>query len=228
MLAVVLSEAAQRRQLAQENTFGGDLRVMMRDLQTRLDTSFALTTNQKVFAFCQRTSGIFLINFQANIRGIAQDTVHEATRTVFATMHVDVLVCVGVSQVDICLFFGLQKALKGKKQLLDLENVFGVPIREKKLNTELKRTCSSVRNAFRQEIRDSIDPATFIQLDKFVYSLATKFKLGGVDGELSDLYTIHAVLLVCWSSHLQAKMTRLTASIRFRSSRAALDRRSRG
>ncbi|KAF7378432.1 hypothetical protein MSAN_00270000 [Mycena sanguinolenta] len=45
------------------------------------------------------------------------------------------------------------------------------------------------------QIRDSIDPATFIQLDKFVYSLATKFKLGGVDGELSDLYTIHAVLL---------------------------------
>ncbi|KAJ7195400.1 hypothetical protein B0H12DRAFT_1169438 [Mycena haematopus] len=205
MLAVVLSEAAQRRQQAQDNTFGGDLRVMMRDLQTRLDTSFALTANQKVFVLHRRTSGIFLINTQANVRGIAQDTVHEATRTVFATMHIDVLVCVGASQ----------KALKGKKQLLDLENVFGVPIREKKLNSELKRTCSSVRNAFRQEIRDSIDPATFIQLDKFVYSLATKFKLGGVDGELSDLYTIHAVLLVCRSSHLQAEMTRLTAPIRF-------------
>jgi hypothetical protein len=47
----------------------------------------------------------------------------------------------------------MQKALKEKKQLLDLDNVFGVPIREKKLSSELKRTCSSVRNAFRQDVR---------------------------------------------------------------------------
>jgi hypothetical protein len=65
------------------------------------------------------------------------------------------------------------------------------------------------------QIRDSIDPATFIQLDKFVYSLATKYKLGGVDGELSDIFTIHAVLLVCRSSYLQAKLTQMTTSIRF-------------
>ncbi|KAF8180487.1 hypothetical protein K438DRAFT_1976680 [Mycena galopus ATCC 62051] len=153
ILAVVLSEAAERRRQAQENTFAGDLRAMMRDLQIRLDDGFALTAPQK-------------------------DVIHEATRTVFTTMHVDVLVI-----------------LKDKMKELDLDNIFGVPIREKKLAAALKRACSSVRNAFRQDIRDSIDPASFIVLEKFTYSLASKYKQGGVVGELSDLFTIHAALL---------------------------------
>ncbi|KAJ6474052.1 hypothetical protein C8R47DRAFT_1294448 [Mycena vitilis] len=161
MLAVILSEAAERRRQEQEKSFVGDLRAMMRDLQIRLDDGFTLTTNQK-----------------ANIRGITQDVIHESTRIVFVTLHVDVLV-----------------VLKSKAQLLDLDNIFGVPVREKKLGSALRRACSSVRNAFRQDIRDSIDPATFLPLEKFVYTLASKYKLGGVVGELSDLFTIHAALL---------------------------------
>ncbi|KAK7006458.1 hypothetical protein R3P38DRAFT_3602654 [Favolaschia claudopus] len=161
MLAVVLSEAAERRRAAQENIFGGDLRAMMRDLQIRLDDSFSLTTTQK-----------------ANVRGITQDVIHEATRTTFSAMHVDVLVI-----------------LKDRKQYLDLDNIFGVPVREKKLMSALKRACSSVRNAYRQDIRDSIDPASFVPLDKITYTLASKYKLGGVGGELSDLFSIHAALL---------------------------------
>lgn len=61
--------------------------------------------------------------------------------------------CQVVSGSTFAYFFEMQKALKEKKQLLDLDNVFGVPIREKKLSSELKRTCSSVRNAFRQDVR---------------------------------------------------------------------------
>ncbi|KAJ7923555.1 hypothetical protein B0H13DRAFT_2402488 [Mycena leptocephala] len=139
----------------------GALAAHLYEVAIRLDEGFTLTVNQK-----------------ANVRGITQDVIHEATRTVFATMHADVLV-----------------VLKDRKQALDLDNIFGVPIREKKLVSTLKRACSSVRNAFRQDIRDSIDPATFVALDKFTYSLASKYKLGGVVGDLSDLFTIHAVLL---------------------------------
>ncbi|KAK7027140.1 hypothetical protein R3P38DRAFT_3315464 [Favolaschia claudopus] len=143
ILAVILSEAAERHRAAQDNTFGGDLRVM------------------------------------TNIRGITQDVIHEATRTVFSTMHADVLVI-----------------LKERKKQLDLDNIFGVPIRENKLTSVLKRACSSVRNAFRQDIRDSIDPASFVELDKFTYALASKYKLGGVAGELSDLFSIHAAAVL--------------------------------
>ncbi|KAJ7026317.1 hypothetical protein C8F04DRAFT_966485, partial [Mycena alexandri] len=88
-----------------------------------------------------------------------------------------------------------QATLKEKQQVLDLDNIFGVPVREKKLMSALKRICSSVCNAFRQDIRDSIDPANFVALDKFTYALATKYKLGG-PGDLSELFTVHAVLLV--------------------------------
>ncbi|KAJ7844240.1 hypothetical protein B0H14DRAFT_3868397 [Mycena olivaceomarginata] len=133
-VAIILSEAAERRRLEQENTFTGDLRTMMRDLQIRLDEGFTLTVNQRVI-------------------------------------------------------------LTNKKEGLDLDNIFGVPVREKKLMATVRKGCSSVRNALRQEIRDSIDPAKFVTLDKFVYNLASKYKLGGVVGELSDTYNIHAVLL---------------------------------
>ncbi|KAJ6549022.1 hypothetical protein DFH09DRAFT_1503147 [Mycena vulgaris] len=169
MTAIILSEAAERRRQEQQNAFP-DLRAMMRDLKIRLDDGFALTSDQK-----------------RNIRGIAQDTIHEATRTAFFTMHVDVL-----------------STLKATAQKLDLDNIFGVPVREKKLVSTLKKTCSSVRNAFRQDIRDSIEPGDFVTLDKFTYAMASKYKLGGGVGELSELFTVHAALLGIWlifSSH---------------------------
>jgi hypothetical protein len=81
------------------------LRTTIRDLQIRLDTSFALTANQKVSALFLSINVTFLSEEQANIRGIAQDTVHEATRTVFATMHVDFLVCVRLSRGRHLLIF---------------------------------------------------------------------------------------------------------------------------
>ncbi|KAK7034382.1 hypothetical protein R3P38DRAFT_2519170 [Favolaschia claudopus] len=117
-------------------------------------------------------------NQKANIRGEVQNAIHEPTRMKFSTMHADVLV-----------------RLKEKQDKLDLDNVFGVPVRENKMGSALKRACSSVRNAFRQDIRDSIDPASFVDLEKFTYALARKYKLGGVAGESSDLYSIHAALL---------------------------------
>jgi hypothetical protein len=47
----------------------------------------------------------------------------------------------------------MQVVLKEQKKNLDLDNIFGVPIREKKVLTVVKRACSSVRNAFRQDVR---------------------------------------------------------------------------
>ncbi|KAJ6587691.1 hypothetical protein DFH09DRAFT_1027633 [Mycena vulgaris] len=164
MTAIILSEAAERRRQEQQNAFP-DLRAMMRDLKIRLDDGFALTSDQK-----------------RNIRGIAQDTIHEATRTAFFMMHVDVL-----------------STLKATAQKLDLDNIFGVPVREKKLVSTLKKTCSSVRNAFRQDVRSLTlalaPPGDFVTLDKFTYAMASKCKLGGGVGELSELFTVHAALL---------------------------------
>lgn len=107
-----------------------------------------------------------------------------------------------------------QAILKAKKAALDLDNIFGVPVREKVLVSRLKKICSNVRNTFREDvrpqlhafasllalifpqIRKSIDPDDFVPLERFTYDMATKYKLGGVEEELSELYTVHAALLV--------------------------------
>ncbi|KAJ6503840.1 hypothetical protein C8R45DRAFT_1185850 [Mycena sanguinolenta] len=171
MTAIILSEAAERRRMEQANTFTGDVHAMMRDIKIRLDESFDLTKQLKA---CLYFSPRLTMH---NIRGVTQDMIHDSGRTVFFTMHVDVL-----------------PTLKSQQEKLRLDNIFGVPAREKKLVSALKRICSSVRNAFRQDIRDSIDPNKFITLEDCTLALATKYKLGGA-GELSDMFKIHAALL---------------------------------
>ncbi|KAJ7124729.1 hypothetical protein C8R43DRAFT_1135417 [Mycena crocata] len=113
-----------------------------------------------------------------NIRGVVQDTIYEGTRTKFLTMHVDVLV-----------------ALEKRKELLSLDNIYGVPGREKSLSQMTKRQCSSVRNGWRADVISSIDPKNFIPLADFVFASATKYKAGGPGEELPQIYTVHAVLL---------------------------------
>ncbi|KAJ6569400.1 hypothetical protein B0H19DRAFT_939094, partial [Mycena capillaripes] len=114
-----------------------------------------------------------------NIRGIVQDIIYDGNRTKFLTMHVDVLV-----------------ELEKRKGSLNLNNIFGVPSREKSLSQITKRQCSSVRNAWRADLIHSIDSKNFVKLADFVYVSATKYKLGGAAEEMPQIYTVHAVILV--------------------------------
>ncbi|KAJ7460059.1 hypothetical protein B0H11DRAFT_1736756, partial [Mycena galericulata] len=123
-----------------------------------------------------------------NIRGIVQDVIYEGNRTKFLTMHVDVLAL-----------------LEKRKVLLSLDNIYGVPGREKSLSQITKRQCSSVRNAWRADIINSIDPKNFVPLADFVYASATKYKAGGPGEQLPQIYTVHAVILVCAFSLLLHK-----------------------
>ncbi|KAJ7483663.1 hypothetical protein FB451DRAFT_1555558 [Mycena latifolia] len=113
-----------------------------------------------------------------NIRGVVQEMIYEGNRTKFLTMHVDVLA-----------------ELEKRKTKLSLENIYGVPGREKNLSQITKRQCSSVRNAWRADIISSIDPKNFVALQDFVYASATKYKPGGPGENLPQIYTVHAVLL---------------------------------
>ncbi|KAF8209882.1 hypothetical protein K438DRAFT_1711536 [Mycena galopus ATCC 62051] len=170
MTVIMLSEAAERRRLEEANTFSGDLGAMMRDIKIRVDEGFALTTEQKVCPSIFWTTSV-----------LAESILRSVTHTRHRSR------------------YDSRATFKDQKLHLDLDNVFEVPVREKKLVSMLKRVCSSVRNAFRQDLRDSIDPNDFVSLDKFTFSIANKYKLGG-PGNLSDLFTIHAALLVYHSS----------------------------
>ncbi|KAF7333087.1 hypothetical protein MVEN_02373700 [Mycena venus] len=113
-----------------------------------------------------------------NIRTQAQDTIFEATRTSFMGMHTDVI-----------------QKLRDNKTTLKLNSVFGNPSREKSLVSLVKKTCSSVRNSLRQDIRNSICGDTASTLAEFTYSSATKFKRGGPGLNLEVGYTVHIALL---------------------------------
>ncbi len=56
-------------------------------------------------------------------------------------------------QLTACLHVHLQKHLAKEQNMLRMNNIFGSPHREKVLVSLLKRQCSSVRNAFRQDVR---------------------------------------------------------------------------
>ncbi|KAJ7885671.1 hypothetical protein B0H14DRAFT_3431624 [Mycena olivaceomarginata] len=113
-----------------------------------------------------------------NIRTQAQDTIYEAARTSFMGMHTDVM-----------------QKLRDNKAALKLNGVFGNPSREKSLVSIVKRTCSSVRNSLRQDVRNSICGDNTATLAAFTYSSATKFKRGGPGLSLDVGYSIHMALL---------------------------------
>lgn len=96
---------------------------------------------------------------------------------------------------------------------MKMGNVFGRPAREKKLTSLIKKTCSSVRNAYRQDVsslifilsdaclipcqlRQSISPAQFQSLAQFTYNSALKYKRGGPGEKLDHAFTVHNVILV--------------------------------
>ncbi|RDB20869.1 hypothetical protein Hypma_012041 [Hypsizygus marmoreus] len=115
---------------------------------------------------------------RGNIRGAAQDLIFQATRTAFVTMHID-----------------LDRALREDKVSMKLTNVFGSPSREKMLASLIRKTCSSVRNSFRQDLRASICDETACSLSEFTYASATKYKTGGPGLNLEIGFTIHNALL---------------------------------
>ncbi|KAJ7820145.1 hypothetical protein B0H14DRAFT_2600130 [Mycena olivaceomarginata] len=77
-----------------------------------------------------------------------------------------------------------------------VHNIFGVPGRERNLAQLTKRQCSSVRNAWRADLINGVDPKNFVALTDFVYASALKYRSGGVGEGVPEIYTVHAVLLV--------------------------------
>ncbi|KAF7964753.1 hypothetical protein HWV62_3264 [Athelia sp. TMB] len=116
---------------------------------------------------------------KTNIRRVANDLIYHPQRTAFRSLNVDVL-----------------KYAREHAEILRLSNIFGNPAREQTLASHLKRIASSVRNAFRQEIRDSlVNPKTKCSLANFTYRAAVKFRQGQFEESMGIEYTIHNVIL---------------------------------
>lgn len=68
-------------------------------------------------------------------------------------MHTDVIVSHPLPFLHFALRTCRQQKLRDNKAAMKLGVVFGNPSREKSLFSVVKKTCSSVRNSFRQDVR---------------------------------------------------------------------------
>ncbi|KAF8529906.1 hypothetical protein JB92DRAFT_2825771 [Gautieria morchelliformis] len=155
------------------------LTALTDDLQARLEVSFMLNKEQAVCVHpdapaCPLTRLIF----QANIRLLAQDLIYDSHRTAYVTLFLDV-----------------EAVVRKEWKRLALTNVYGNPSRERYVTSTIKHICSSVRNGWRADIRDSCLGAKTDCLAQFTSDSATKYKMGGPGEHMSPLYGVHDALL---------------------------------
>ncbi|KAF8180355.1 hypothetical protein BJ912DRAFT_929295 [Pholiota molesta] len=87
-----------------------------------------------------------------NIRQACQECIYKPMRVSYKSLHID-----------------LDRVLRVRAKQYRLDNVFGKPAREAKCASDGKRIASSVRNAFRQDIRNSVIGLNQTSLEKFTY-----------------------------------------------------------
>ncbi|KAI0259242.1 hypothetical protein BC834DRAFT_907131 [Gloeopeniophorella convolvens] len=69
--------------------------------------------------------------------------------------------------------------LREKEKELRLFNIFGNLSRQRHLAIIIRRTCSSLRNAYREMLRDSVIGPNTLPLDDFVCNVANRFSSSG-------------------------------------------------
>ncbi|KAF7984755.1 hypothetical protein HWV62_11716 [Athelia sp. TMB] len=178
MLAVHYEDVAERHRLANDQG-SMDIKTMYNDLVVRMSGTYEMTKEQ-----------------QTNIRRTANHAIYQPNRTNFGNMHLDVMV--KSRRIAACIRYLLssQKTLRDNQNSMGLSNVFGQALREQVLEKAIRRTCSSVRNAFRQDIRDSIYGPNSRPLAQFTFHSANKYHPGLFEQGKAGLgYTIHNTIL---------------------------------
>ncbi|KAF9075101.1 hypothetical protein BDP27DRAFT_1415475 [Rhodocollybia butyracea] len=146
------------------------LRRMLRDLDVRLQTTFAVTASQT-----------------KTIRAVVTDLIYDPMRTCYHELAADVF-----------------ESLRKNAQQYHFHNVFGVPGYEKTLETTIVKQCSSVRNNFRQHLRDGMAASA----DEFTHKLNKKYlRLGGPKYSLEQLLNKNIILEQLDEKELGKKMS---------------------
>ncbi|KAI0723527.1 hypothetical protein C8Q76DRAFT_794454 [Earliella scabrosa] len=139
-----------------------DLKQVFAATRTNLDDLPGLFNDMKI-----RLEDSFKITAEqkGNIRAVIQDLLYQANRIKYKgdDFPQDV-----------------EDALKNEQVVLRLNNIFGSPHREKVLQGIIKTVSSSVRNAFRQDLRNSVFGKHPITLSQFTNQTAARFKRGGI------------------------------------------------
>ncbi|KAF8197054.1 hypothetical protein BJ912DRAFT_1080218 [Pholiota molesta] len=112
------------------------------------------------------------------VRRICQEMIYQPRRVSFKNIHIEV-----------------DKVMRKNAVAYRLDNIFAVPARESKWVSDLKKITSSVRNAFRQDLRDSVIGPKQTSLEKFTAESAEKYRHGTMATASTQGYLVHNVLL---------------------------------
>ena len=94
-----------------------------------------------------------------SIRRLCQELIYKHSRTAFKCLHSDVEVRYFVNLIhDLSDELLPQRKMRAKPELHGMENIFGQLVREGKWTSEAKRIASNVRNTFRQEVSQTLQP----------------------------------------------------------------------
>ncbi|KAG1795418.1 uncharacterized protein HD556DRAFT_1472944 [Suillus plorans] len=154
------------------------------DLATRtylLGSIFCILKEQRIIAASHQSTQQLLADLQirlettfslspeqrTNIRIVAGDLIFDPNRITFMTLHFDVA-----------------NHLHKDREAFKLTNIYGNPARERFLTIYTKRQCSSVRNSFRELLRDSVIGDDTSTLSDFIYDCSNRFRRAGGNSDL--------------------------------------------
>ncbi|KIN97130.1 hypothetical protein M404DRAFT_32591 [Pisolithus tinctorius Marx 270] len=148
--------------------------------ENRAMTNAHRNTQQLLADLQIRLKNTFTLSHEqkANVHIVAGDIIFEASRITFMTIHFDVESKVQQSQKE-----------------LQFTNIYGNPAREKILMAYIKQQCSSVRNSFRELLRDSVIGDGTCTLSDFVFESAQRYKIGGPTSGLTPACTARLAIL---------------------------------
>ncbi|TRM70312.1 hypothetical protein BD626DRAFT_563968 [Schizophyllum amplum] len=115
---------------------------------------------------------------RVNIRAVCADEMYKATRTNFKDSHVDAL-----------------QRLHKEKEKHELTNIIGHADREKALATLVRRTSSSVRNNYREDLVKFSYAPDELTLTALSARLSQRFMMGGLGRDVPAMITIRNAVL---------------------------------
>ncbi|KAI0258000.1 hypothetical protein BC834DRAFT_824156, partial [Gloeopeniophorella convolvens] len=86
--------------------------------------------------------------------------------------------------------------LRQRQNELRLNNIFASLYRERQLAMAVKRICSSVRNGYREMLRDSVIGPSTMTLEDFIYNAASRFGYTDFSSSTSAATLAHVAILV--------------------------------
>ncbi|KAG2124002.1 hypothetical protein DEU56DRAFT_983680 [Suillus clintonianus] len=154
------------------------------DLATRtylLGSIFCILKEQRMIAASHQSTQTLLADLQirleatfslspeqrTNIRIVGCDLIFDPNRITFMTLHFDVA-----------------DHLREDREAFKLTNIYGNPARERFLTIYIKCQCSSIRNSFRELLRDSVIGDNTSTLSDFIYDSSNRFRRAGGNSDL--------------------------------------------